>query len=146
MLRLNEQLILSIKSHATRDYPHECGGMLIGRFEDGFKQVLETFPIENAREDSRHNRILLLPKDVLRAEKYARENNLDVVGYYHSHPNAPAVPSQYDLDHALPVWSYVIASVIDGAAVDVRSWEMRDDRSQFDEEEIEQSKTINNED
>lgn len=146
MLRLNEQIILAIEAHATRDYPHECGGMLIGRFEEGFKQVLETFPIENAREDSRHNRILLLPKDVLRAEKYARENKLDVVGYYHSHPNTPAVPSQYDLDHALPVWSYVIASVIDGTAVDVRSWEMREDRSQFDEEEIEQSKTINNED
>jgi proteasome lid subunit RPN8/RPN11 len=146
MLRSNEQLLLDIKAHATRDYPHECGGMLIGRFEEGFKHVLETFPIENARQDSRHNRILLLPKDVLRAEKYARENKLDVVGYYHSHPNAPAVPSQYDLDHALPVWSYVIASVINGVAVEVRSWEMREDRSQFDEEEIEQSKTINNED
>ena len=146
MLRLNKQLVLAVRVHAERDYPHECGGMLIGRFEEGLKQVLEIFPIENAREDSRHNRILLLPKDVLRAEKYARERKLDVVGYYHSHPNAPAVPSQYDLDHALPVWSYVIASVIVGGAVDVRSWEMRDDRSQFDEEEIEQSKTMNNED
>jgi proteasome lid subunit RPN8/RPN11 len=146
MLRSDEQLILDIKAQAARGYPHECGGMLIGRFEEGFKQILETFPIENAREDSRHNRILLLPKDVLRAEKYARTLKLDVVGYYHSHPNAPAVPSQYDLDHALPVWSYVIASVIDGMPVEVRSWEMREDRSQFDEEEIAQSKTINNED
>ena len=146
MLRLNEQLILAIRKQAECDYPHECGGMLIGRFEEGFKQVLETFPIENARKYSRHNRILLLPQDVLRAEKYAREHKLDVIGYYHSHPNAPAVPSQYDLDHALPIWSYVITSVNDGAAVDVRSWEMREDCSQFDEEEIEQSKTINNED
>jgi proteasome lid subunit RPN8/RPN11 len=146
MLRLNEQLILAITKHAERDYPHECGGMLIGKFEDDRKEVFETFPIENARKYSRHNRILLLPKDVLRSEKYARDHKLDVVGYYHSHPNAPAVPSQYDLDHALPVWSYVIASVINGAAVEVRSWEMRADRSQFDEEEIEQSKTINNED
>ena len=146
MLRSKEEIIFAIKKHATRDYPHECGGMLIGGFEYGLKEVFETFPIENAREDSRHNRILLLPKDVLRAEKYAREHKLDVVGYYHSHPNAPAVPSQYDLDHALPVWSYVIASVIDGVAVDVRSWEMREDRSQFDEEEIELSRTIKNED
>jgi proteasome lid subunit RPN8/RPN11 len=146
MMRSNEQLISAIKAHATRDYPHECGGMLIGKFEGGRKEVVEIFPIENAREDSRHNRILLLPKDVLRAEKHASQKQLDVVGYYHSHPNAPAVPSQYDLDHALPVWSYVIASVIDGVAVDVRSWEMREDRSQFDEEEIELSRTIKNED
>jgi proteasome lid subunit RPN8/RPN11 len=146
MLRLDEQLVLDIKAHAVHDYPHECGGMLIGKFGDDRKEVFVTFPIENAREDSRNNRILLLPKDVLRAEKYAREYKLDVVGYYHSHPNAPAVPSQYDLDHALPVWSYVIASVIDGAAADVRSWEMREDRSQFDEEEIEQVRTIRNED
>jgi len=140
MLRSTEQLISAVKAHATRDYPHECGGMLIGKFETDRKEVLEIFPIENAREDSRHNRILLLPKDVLRAEKYARQKKLDVIGYYHSHPNAPAIPSQYDLDHALPVWSYVVASVRDGVAVDVRSWEMREDRSQFDEEEIEQSK------
>lgn len=143
---MNDPIISAIKAHAERDYPHECGGMLIGRFAGGLKEVFEIYPLENAREDSRHNRILLLPKDVLRAERYARTRKLDVVGYYHSHPNARAVPSQYDLDHALPVWSYVIASVIDGKAVKVRSWEMREDRSQFDTEEIEQSKTINNED
>ena len=137
MIKLTEAIVDEIKRHAERDYPHECGGMLIGRFLDGTKEVTETFPLENAREDSRHNRVLLLPKDVLRAERYARENKLDVVGYYHSHPNAPAVPSQYDLDHALPVWSYVIVSVKDGKAVDVRSWEMEDDRSRFNEEKIE---------
>ncbi len=78
-----------------------------------------------------------MPKDVLRAERYAREKKLDVVGYYHSHPDDQAVPSQYDLDHALPVWSYVIASVIEGKVVDIRSWEMENDRSKFNEEEIE---------
>ena len=138
MIRLSDEIINEIKRHAEQEYPNECGGMLIGRFgENGFKEAVESFPLENAREDSRHNRVLLLPKDVLRAERYARENSLDVIGYYHSHPNAPAVPSQYDLDHALPVWSYVIASVRDGTAVDVRSWEMEDDRSRFNEEQIE---------
>src|SRR6476660_9779925 len=111
MVALSETIIKEIETQAERDYPNECGGMLIGRFsENGVKEVFETFPLDNAREDSRHNRILILPKDVLKAERYAREKRLDVVGYYHSHPNAPAVPSQYDLDHALPVWSYVIAS------------------------------------
>ena len=68
---------------------------------------------------------------------HAHRQGLDVIGYYHSHPNAPAVPSQYDLDHALPVWSYIIASVSDGKTVDVRSWEMENDRSRFNEEQIE---------
>ena len=144
MVKVTEQIINELKWHAEKDYPHECGGMLIGRFRnDGSKEVVEAFPLENAREDSRHNRVLLLPQDVLRAERHARENKLDVVGYYHSHPNAPAVPSQYDLDHALPVWSYVIASVVDGIAIDLRSWEMEDDRSKFNEERIETYSGVN---
>lgn len=138
MIHITETVTASITEHAERDYPHECGGMLIGRFEEGKKTVTETFPLENAREEeARHNRVLILPKDVLRAERYAREKKLDVVGYYHSHPNDKAVPSQYDLDHALPVWSYVIASVIGAKVVDIRSWEMENDRSKFNEEQME---------
>ena len=114
MIRLNEKHIAEIKSHGESTYPNECGGMLIGRFEDGgAKTIVETFPLENSSEENQRNRVLLLPKDVLRAEKYARENKLDVIGYYHSHPDDRAVPSQYDLDHALPVWSYIIVSVLD---------------------------------
>lgn len=137
MLYLNDEIVEQITEHAERDYPYECGGMLIGRFEGAEKTVTETFSLKNEREDeARHNRVLILPKDVMRAERYARENNLDVVGYYHSHPDAPAVPSQYDLDHALPVWSYLIASVLKGTVADVRSWQMENDRSKFNEEEI----------
>ena len=138
MIYISRPQIEEIKRHAERDYPHECGGMLIGHFEsDGGKRVVETFPLENAREEeARHDRVLILPKDVLRVERTAREKGLDVIGYYHSHPDDAAVPSQYDLDHALPVWSYVIASVIGGKVVDVRSWVMENDRSKFNEEQI----------
>lgn len=137
MIQISEKELAAITAHAERDYPHECGGMLIGKFQDGRKTVFETLPLENAREEeARHNRVLILPKDVMRAEQYAREQKLDVVGYYHSHPESPAVPSQYDLDHALPVWSYVIASVIKGTVGDIFSWEMENDRSKFNEEEI----------
>lgn len=137
MIELNQQIIDAITAHAEKDYPYECGGMLIGRFTDDKKTVVETFPLENAREEEhRRNRVLILPKDVLRAERYARSKNLDVVGYYHSHPDDRAVPSQYDLDHALPVWSYIIASVLDGNVDDIASWEMENDRSRFNEEEI----------
>ncbi len=140
MIEINQQNIEAITAHAERDYPHECGGMLIGRFEGGKKTVVETFPLANAREEeARHNRVLILPKDVMRAERYARENRLDVVGYYHSHPEDFGVPSQYDLDHALPVWSYVIASVLKGKVADIRSWEMENDRSRFNEEQIEKT-------
>ncbi len=138
MISLSEQFIEQIEAHGERDYPHECGGMLIGLFNDvEGKRVIELLPMENASEEStRHNRVLILPKDVLRAERYARGKKLDVVGYYHSHPDDKAVPSQFDLDHALPVWSYVIVSVLRGKAVDVRSWEMENDRSKFNEQVI----------
>ena len=138
MISVSEELIKQIETHGERDYPHECGGMLIGHF-DGVtgKRVVELLPMENASEEStRHNRVLILPRDVMRAERYAREKKLDVVGYYHSHPDDKAVPSQFDLDHALPVWSYIIVSVLKGKAADIRSWEMENDRSKFNAEEF----------
>lgn len=138
MLELKEEHVKAIKKHGERDYPHECGGLLVGRLSaDGSKTVVELMPMENAREESeRHNRVLILPKDLMRAERAAREKKLDVIGYYHSHPDHPAVPSQFDLDHALPVWSYIIVSVQAGKAIDVFSWQMEDDRSKFNEEEM----------
>lgn len=137
MITVENNIKKVIAQHAEKDYPHECGGMLLGIFSDGNKTVSEIFPLENARaEEDRHDRILILPKDVLRAERYAREKGLDVVGYYHSHPDDTAIPSQYDLDHALPVWSYVIASVLKGKVADLRSWQMEDDRSRFNEEKL----------
>ncbi|MEO8072226.1 MAG: M67 family metallopeptidase [Acidobacteriota bacterium] len=138
MISISEELIEQIKAHGERTYPHECGGMLIGHFDpEKGKQIVEILPMENAMEESQqHNRVLILPKDVLRAERFAREKELDVVGYYHSHPDDKAVPSQFDLDHALPVWSYIIVSVLQGKAVVARSWQMENDRSKFNEEEI----------
>jgi len=137
MLTIGEEQLKEIASHAEREYPHECCGLLIGTLEGDKKTVVETYAIDNAREESaRHNRSLILPVDLMRGERYARERKLDVVGNYHSHPNAPAVPSQFDLDHALPVWSYAIASVIGGKTEKIRSWEMENDRTKFNEEEI----------
>ena len=139
MIYLTEEHIKQIEAHGEKTYPYECGGMLVGRFdfENGKKTVVELLPMENAMSEAeQHNRVLITPKDVLRAEKFAREKKLDVIGYYHSHPDHPAVPSQFDLDHALPVWSYIIVSVEKGKAVDLRAWEMENDRSKFNEEEL----------
>ena len=133
MLKLTAPHKAAIAQHGEQDYPHECCGLLIGRFEpDGTKVVLETYPISNAREETaKRNRFLIRPEELMRGERYARGRKLDVVGVYHSHPDHPAQPSQYDLDHALPVWSYIIVAVAHGRAGEMNSFEMAADRSRF---------------
>lgn len=127
-----------IRQHGEADFPHECCGLLIGQFAaDGSKAVTEIMPISNAREEeAKRNRFLITPEELMRGEKAAREKGLDVIGFYHSHPDHPAIPSQFDLDHAWPIYSYVIVSVMAGVADDLTSWELDADAGQFDEEEI----------
>jgi proteasome lid subunit RPN8/RPN11 len=137
MIAVNEQLLDEIRAHAVRDYPYECCGLLLGRFAEEGKIVKETYPISNAREESaKRNRFLIEPEELMRGERYAREQDLEVVGFYHSHPDSPAVPSQYDLEHAWPTYSYIIVSTSAGQANDLFSWEQESDRSRFNQEEI----------
>ncbi len=138
MITIIEQRLTEMRQHGERDYPFECCGLMLGRFEsNGHKVVMETYPISNAREEeAKRNRFLIRPEELMRGEKYARAQSLDVVGFYHSHPDEPAVPSKYDLDHAWPTYSYVVVSVEKGQAVDLQSWEMESDRSRFSEEVI----------
>ena len=137
-IAIGENELDAIRRHGEADYPHECCGLLIGTFDAaGKKAAVLTFPISNAREDAaKRNRFLIAPEDLMRGEKYARTKKLDVVGFYHSHPDHPAVPSQFDLDHAWPVYSYVIVSVREGVASDLFSYELRSDRSRFDAEDL----------
>jgi len=142
MITLDEQHLTEVRRHGERDYPFECCGLMLGRFETSGKSVVETYPISNAREEeAKRNRFLIRPDELMRGEKYARAKGLDVVGFYHSHPDDRAVPSKYDLEHAWPTYSYVVVSVEKGQAVDLRSWEMEADRSQFNEEGITPSPT-----
>lgn len=136
MIKLSKSHENAINAHGERDYPYECCGLLIGRFlEDGRKEVIETYPISNAREEeAKRNRFLILPDELLAGERAARDKNLEVVGFYHSHPDDEAVPSDYDLEHAWPSYSYIIVSVREGSACGLRSWEMDSDRSQFNPE------------
>jgi proteasome lid subunit RPN8/RPN11 len=94
-------------------------------------------PAGNAREDSPQNRYLISPEEMLAAEREARREGREILGFYHSHPDVPARPSQYDLEHAWPVYSFLIMSVKQGRAVEMLSWVMVEDRSRFDEEPIE---------
>ena len=139
MIRLKPKHLDAIRRHGEADYPHECCGLLIGRIDPdtGLKTVLETSPIINSREDeAQHNRFLITPKVLLFGEKLARSKKLDIVGFYHSHPDHPAIASPFDLDHAWPTYSYVIVSVNQGRPGDLLSWEMEEDRSRFNPEPI----------
>jgi len=138
LISISPEDLSAIREHGERDYPYECCGLLIGRFDaDGTKIVVETYPISNAREESaKRNRFLIEPEELMRGERYAARQKLDVVGFYHSHPESPAVPSQYDLEHAWPTYSYIIVSVMSQKAADLFSWEQQPDRSKFDSEEI----------
>jgi proteasome lid subunit RPN8/RPN11 len=131
-MTLTDAVIAAIRDHGRETYPNECCGALIGR--DG--KVTEAFALPNTTEEGPRRRFLVRPGDYRAAEARASERGADLLGFYHSHPDHPARPSQYDLDHAWPFFSYVIISVQNGEPKDLRSWRLRDDRSQFDEEDV----------
>ena len=137
MITIAEAQLTEIREHGIRDYPYECCGLLLGRYAPDGKFVTETYPISNAREESaKRNHFLIEPEELMRGERYARGRDLEVVGFYHSHPDSPAVPSRYDLEHAWPTYSYIIVSTSANAATDLFSWEQEPDRSRFNPEEI----------
>lgn len=123
--------------HAEETFPEECCGAMLGRDrDDDVREVTQILRIDNIKDDNRKRRFLIDPRDLLKAEKAARAAGLDVVGIYHSHPNHPSRPSEFDRDHAMPFWSYLIVSCMDGKTTSIQSWRLRDDRSQFDEETL----------
>ena len=122
----------AVRQHGADTYPNECCGALIGR--DG--RVMTTFALPNTTEEGPRRRFLVRPDDYREAEKQARAAGGDLLGFYHSHPDHPARPSQYDLDHAWPFFSYIIVSVRAGAPEDMTSWRLREDRSAFDQEDL----------
>jgi len=135
-LELSPALAERVREHLRRAYPEEGCGVLIGRDQGGRRTVERVAGLENRREDSRRNRYLIAPEQFLAVDREAREAGLDVVGFFHSHPDHPAEPSAFDRDHAWPYYSYLIVSVRGGQVADERSWRLRDDRSGFDPEPI----------
>jgi proteasome lid subunit RPN8/RPN11 len=147
-LKLSTEIAQKIRQHGAETYPHECCGALLGR--DGvdgdsatagsaqppIREILALFPLVNRRDDSPHNRFSVTAEDVRDAEKAALGKKLDVVGWYHSHPDHPARPSQYDREHAWPWYSYVIVSVANGKPAEMTSWRLSDDRSDYACEQI----------
>jgi proteasome lid subunit RPN8/RPN11 len=131
-LTLMPRISDEIRRHGTETYPNECCGALYGR--EGV--VTATFALPNTTEEGPRRRFLVRPQDYREAERRGTELGADLLGFYHSHPDHPARPSQYDLDHAWPFFSYIIVSVRGGTPEDMTSWRLRDDRSAFDQEEL----------
>ena len=138
-LVISARHLQTLGRHAAMSYPDECCGVLIGRSSGDGTVIERVLAVGNERQDSRHNRFLINPETVLAAHKEARALGLDVVGYYHSHPDHPARPSDFDREHAWPGVSYLIVSVKRGQVAEARSWRLADDREQFDEEAIDQA-------
>jgi proteasome lid subunit RPN8/RPN11 len=134
MLVLPSRLMAEINAHVEKAYPEEGAGFLIG--EAG--QVREIIALSNAREEeARHNRFLFTPEDYLKAELMADSLGLSLIGVFHSHPDCPNIPSEYDREWAQPFFSYIITRVDQGKAVNSRSWKLLEDRSKYEEEQIE---------
>lgn len=122
----------AIREHGAETYPNECCGALIGR--EGV--VTGTYALPNTTEEGPRRRFLVRPQDYRAAEKQAGVAGGELLGFYHSHPDHPARPSQYDLDHAWPSFSYIIVAVREGVPEDMTSWRLRGDRSAFDQEDL----------
>ncbi|MEO0249828.1 MAG: M67 family metallopeptidase [candidate division WOR-3 bacterium] len=135
-LRLSWEAYQTICQHAREEYPYECCGALIGKEASEGRTVHYALRLSNERVRGRERRFLISSQQVLMAERQARRDGLFLIGFYHSHPDHPAEPSEYDRQHALPWYIYLIASVPKGQVGELKGWQLREDRSSFDEEEV----------
>ena len=132
-LEMQVEVDTRIRRHGRESYPDECCGALIGCD----RMVTEALVLPNTTDQGVRRRFLVQPSDYLAAERRATEMGAELLGFYHSHPDHPARPSRYDLDHAWPVFAYVIVAVEKGTPMALTSWRLREDRSAFDEETVE---------
>lgn len=152
MLTLNSDHLQAMQTHAENTYPEECCGLLLGQLQGDDKTVIEVLPTENSWGDeeindfqpvgssaqsksSKRNRFSIAPKVMLQAQKDARDRHLDIIGIFHSHPDSVAAPSEFDRAIAWQQYSYIIISVQQGKACDLKNWSL-DDNHQFQPEEI----------
>lgn len=163
MLEITRGALDVIRNHAEEGYPLEICGFLVGSAEGAARTAREAWPVRNAWEDdpaqravmlaameeagasasaerwgefSEERRFLISPQDFLASDRRARQAGLELIGVYHTHPNHPAVPSDFDRDAAWPDWSYVILSVREGQVAETRSWVLDESGRAFREEEI----------
>lgn len=136
-MEINLDTLNRIHAHGESAYPEEGAGFMLGKVDGEDKRVTAILPLANTREDAaRHNRYMLTPQDYMLGEDEAERLGLDILGIFHSHPDHPDRPSEYDREWAMPWFSYVITSVQSGRAAGSRCWRLLEDRSAFIEETI----------
>jgi proteasome lid subunit RPN8/RPN11 len=139
MLRVNLKSIEAIRAHGIDSYPYEGCGLLLGKAETGLNTVTDIFPVPNSWqvEEEKSVRFRISDRDMLKAELAAAERDLDIVGVFHSHPDSPPVASPRDLAWAAwPGHSYLITEINAREPGPSRSWQLKPDRSGFDEEPV----------
>lgn len=136
-IALEATLLCEILRHLEDAYPHEGVGALLGEVNGEGRRVTGHVPLANAVHRNRRRRYEVAPDDLVRIQRDARESGLEVLGYYHSHPDAQPVPSETDREAGWPWYVYVIVRVAGGRAGPVTAWQLRDDRSTFDPVDLE---------
>lgn len=140
MIAISPKLLEEIRAHGRETYPEECCGGLLGlRGEPS--RVSRVERIDNVRDANRARRYEVSPQDYLRLERLAGEQGVELLGFYHSHPDHPAVPSAYDRDHAFPFFHYLVCAVASGRPGEVTAWVLSEDRGEFDPEPIVEEET-----
>lgn len=134
-LYLRSNVVQSIITHASETFPEECCGFLVGG-KGSDSVVTESRRAKNSATESRENRYVIDPLEIMKCEKESASGGFRVLGYYHSHPDHPSVPSEFDRQNAWPGYSYLIISVVSGKNAGMRSWRLADDRSRFVMEEL----------
>ena len=144
MIIIKHEHIEQIKRHGEKTYNEECCGAILGNSKDEVKVVHELIEFHNEKNDNRQRRYLITPGQYRQSEKLADEKNLELLGFYHSHPDHPSLPSEFDKDHALPWFLYMIVSVEKGKAKKLSAWTLKDDRTSFEEHELNVTQTTEN--
>jgi proteasome lid subunit RPN8/RPN11 len=136
MISFEPQPFVEMRSHAVLIFPDECCGFLFGsETGDGNRTISKIREVNNAKPGDKKRRFEITGRDYMQAEQFALENDLLLLGIYHSHPNHPAIPSEHDRVAAQPYFSYVILSVMHGSIDHIRSWRLSED-AQFEEEKF----------
>jgi proteasome lid subunit RPN8/RPN11 len=142
MLLIEQKPLDEMYKDALQSFPDECCGFFFGKEISEERIITEVLVVNNSKEGDKRRRFEISAKDYLNAEKFANENELQLLGVYHSHPNHPAIPSEHDRVAAQPYFSYIIISVKENEIADIRSWQLNDS-FQFEEEKIENQLFIN---
>ena len=136
MIQMKKEFLDDIEAHGKEGFPNEVCGIILGVSGDEKKEVLQLKRGTNLNKDRTHDRYELDPKDLLQAERDARDSDMDIIGFYHSHPDHPDIPSEFDRERAWPDYSYIISSIMGGKEASTRSWLLNDESHIFEEEKI----------